>query len=158
MEVLELERPALKVTQVVELFPFEMFSCPQRGDLGDLIEPLDLLNACNYLVVIASDHVRTVSSRPFEHFHGTGIVSDNVAAANDLLKVAACVREYRIKRIRIGVNIAEYQKAHKRINVMSGGAPVRTRFLIVPRPASPMTKIHLSFNSRALQYNARQCR
>jgi hypothetical protein len=134
MEVLKLERPRLELTQVVELLPVEMFSCPQRGHLGDLIEPLDLLNACHYFVVIASDYILAMRSRPFEHFRGTRIVSDNVAAANDLLKVAACVREYRIKCIRISVNIAEYQKAHKRINVISGGAPVRTGISIVPRP------------------------
>jgi hypothetical protein len=138
--VLKLERPHLELSQVVELLTVEVFSCPQRGNLGDLIEPLDLLNACNHFVVVASDHVRAVRSRPFEHFRRTRIVSDNVSAANDLLKVAACVREYRIKRIRIGVNIAEYQKAHKRINVISGGAPVRTGISIVPRPNLRITE------------------
>lgn len=134
MKVLELERPHPQITHIVELLASELSPCPERSKLGDFVEPFDVLNPGNYFVVIASDDMGAVRSRPLEHFNGSRIIPDNIAAANDLLKFAFRVCEYRFKGMPVGVNISEYQELHKRIKVISGGAPMRTGTPIVPRP------------------------
>lgn len=118
VEVLELERACLQLTQVLDLIARQLISCPQCSGLSNLVEPLEVINPSHYFVVIASQDVRAMRSRPLDHVCWPRIVSDDVAATNDLLIFAFCVGENRFKGIPIRVNIAENQELHTRINVI----------------------------------------
>ena len=86
------------------------------------------------LIVVATNDGVHVLAGPRRYRVGVGAVADNVAAAQNPVVAALRVRQHRVKRFEIGVNIADDQVAHKRIRETSGGAPRRTGKPTVPRP------------------------
>lgn len=113
MEVLQLQWTHFDVTQVLELFAGHLFSRPERSDLRNVIEPLQAVDASHNLVVVASNDVRAMCSRPLERFCWSRIVSDNIAATDDVLKLTFRVLEYCFKSMPICVDIRDYQELHK---------------------------------------------
>ena len=107
---------------------------PTGGGLGYIIEPLQVIDAGHNLVMIAAHDGVAVGPGPFNDFRGMRIVADQVAAADNPLVLALRRSKHRLERIPVGVQIAYEEVSHRRINVISGGAPNRTGTPIVPSP------------------------
>jgi hypothetical protein len=131
MELLQLDGAGHQAAQILHLLTSELFPGPERGYLGDLIEPFNVLYPGDDFVVITSNNPGAISSNPFDYFCWPGIVSDYVAAANDLLKLTVRISQNRFEGVPICMNIADNQELHKRINIIA-----------------------LRLDSRLLQYNA----
>ena len=102
--------------------------------MGYIIEPFQIIDAGHNLVVIAAHDGLAVGPCPFDDFRRMRIVADQVAAADNLLILALRRGKHRLERIPVGVQIAYEEVSHRRINVISGGAPNRTGTPIVPSP------------------------
>src|SRR5208283_505969 len=98
------------------------------------IEPIEILQTSAALIVIPANNEVHILPRP----HGNGVrvgpVAHDVPAAQNPVVLAFRIGEYGIECFEVGMDVAEYQVAHRRIRETSGGAPRRTGKPTVPRP------------------------
>src|SRR5690242_7477139 len=101
MKMLELNRPFLQFAKVFDLVFVQLADRPNGGALCNFVEPLNVFNASDYLVMIPSNDGTAMLARPIQYAHRMGIVSDQIATANNLVELSICVPEYRFQSVPI---------------------------------------------------------
>ena len=89
---------------------------PARRALRDRVEAFSLVDAARHLVVVAAhDRLRTQFLDACDHRIGIGAVADDVAEAQrPIVPAGGRVREARLERFEIRVDIGQDEVAHRK--------------------------------------------
>lgn len=112
MKIIQLHGPGGQLSQIGKLIVTQLRDGPARGDLCDLVEPFQAVNAGYDFIVVAAYDAHTVLPRPIEHTPRIGIVTDQVSAADHLVVPAFGVRQYGFKGGPVGMGVADNEEAH----------------------------------------------
>lgn len=92
----------------------ELRSRPRHRLLGERIESILIPKHRGLLIVVALDHRTIETANNFEAILRKSIVSDDVAHTDVMRAIFLTrVRENGLKRVKIGVNVAEDGKSHE---------------------------------------------
>jgi hypothetical protein len=101
------KRALRQFSQIRQVIGRELRHRPTSGSLCDGIEPVKIVNARDYLVVVSADSAAAIAATPFDGVPGIGIVSDNVATTHNRVVLAGCICQNSLQTFRICVDIAE---------------------------------------------------
>lgn len=113
LERIEQQRSAWQLPQIFELAAVQMLSRPEGRRLRDFVKPFQAIDAGHPFVVIPANHRAAVRPRPFENFGRMRIVAHQIAAADNVVEVSACVGQHRLQPVDIRMRVADDQSPHR---------------------------------------------
>src|SRR5579884_2886937 len=113
VKMLEFNRAGREIAQIRELVIAQLRDSPAGGDLCNVVEPLEAVDASHNFVMVTANDAQGVLARPVDDAAGIWVIANQVSAADDLVVLVFCVGEYGFESGPVGVWIADDEKAHE---------------------------------------------
>src|ERR1700761_60059 len=111
MKMFEPQRPFCQLAQIAKLFAIQVARGPTGSRLCYFVEPINIIDAGDNFIVIAANDGGAMGSGPFDDLAGMRIVSDEVAAADDLVEFVNAIGEDGLQGVPVCVDIAEKEES-----------------------------------------------